>query len=169
MRTAIRLFTLLGLMISMSALRAADDEVVLKVGKTADLVKYIQAQKGKIVIMDFWGDFCIPCKKEFPNLVRLHNQHAKDGLVCVSVSVDLIEDKDKALKFLKDKKATFHNILLDEEPDVWQTKWKFIAVPAVVVYGRDGEIAKKFTYDDPNNQFDYQDVEKFLKPMLEKK
>jgi len=164
-------FLLLATCIAVTATttRAADDVVAIKVGKLADLTKYIESNQGKIVIMDFWGDFCIPCKKEFPNLVRLHNQHVKDGLVCVSVSVDPIEDKDNALKFLKEKKATFFNILLDEEPDIWQTKWGFVAVPAVVVYGRDGKIAKKFTYDDPKNQFTYEDVEKFLKPLLEKK
>ena len=156
---------MVGLMV-LSAGRAADDEVTIEVGKLPDLTKFVESNKGKVVVMDFWGDFCIPCKKEFPNLVRLHNAHKKDGLVAASVSVDQKDDMADALKFLKDKKATFFNLLLDEEADAWHAKWGFVGVPAVVVYGRDGKVAKVFSYDDPKDQFTYEDVEKLLKTLL---
>jgi len=45
----------------------------------------------------------------------MHKKYGKDGLVCMSVSVDQLDDKDKAHKFLKSKGATFANYLLDEE------------------------------------------------------
>ena len=92
--------------------------------------------------------------------------------VAISVAVDDPDDADaarSALKFLTAQKATFQNFHIDEKPETWQTKWGFTAVPAVMVYGRDGKIARKFTYDDPDNQFTYKDVEKFVVPLLEKK
>src|SRR5262249_33508107 len=45
----------------------------------------IAAQKGKIVVLDIWAEFCPPCKEEFPNLVRLSRAHAGDGVVCMSL------------------------------------------------------------------------------------
>lgn len=56
--------------------------------KIKDLVGKIAAQKGKVVVIDLWGFFCVPCKAEFHNLVRLHHTYGKDGLVCMSLSLD---------------------------------------------------------------------------------
>ncbi|HEY8503345.1 MAG TPA: TlpA disulfide reductase family protein [Gemmataceae bacterium] len=140
-------------------------DVTLKVGKVKDLLAEIGRHKGKVVVVDFWADFCIPCKQEFPNLVRLHNTRAGDGLVAISATVDDPEDKELALKFLKQQKATFFNILVENPTDA-QNHWDFTAVPAVAVYGRDGKLARVFTNDDPKNQFTYKDVEAFIEPML---
>jgi thiol-disulfide isomerase/thioredoxin len=145
----------------------ATDKVELKKIKLTELDDAIAKHKGKFVIIDFWADYCVPCKAEFPNLVRLHRDHAKDGLVCMSVTVDLPEDAPKALKFLESKKATFENYIIDEKKQgETHEKWGFGAVPAVMIFGKDGKIAKKFTNDDPCNQFDYKDVDKYLAPLL---
>src|SRR5262249_37610099 len=89
----------------------------LKYDALTDLVKQ---NKGKVVVVDFWADFCIPCKREFPNLVKLHRQYAGQGLVAVSVALDDPADekaRERALKFLKAQQATFTNVLLDEQPE----------------------------------------------------
>lgn len=68
----------------------------------------------------------------------MHKKYAKDGLVAVSVSVDPIEpDLEKRLsKFLRDKQATFTNLLLDEPPEFWQEKLHTAAVPCLFVFDR---------------------------------
>src|SRR5262249_24249442 len=50
-------------------------EVRLDVVKYEPLVQAIQAQRGRVVVVDLWGDFCLPCKREFPRLVKLHQRH----------------------------------------------------------------------------------------------
>ena len=89
--------------------------------------------------------------------------------MCISVSVDEEEDKEKAVSFLKSVKANCTNVLLNEQSDVWQGKWKFTSIPCVVIYGRDGKQAAMFNYDNPDKQFTYKDVEKALEPMLKSK
>jgi thiol-disulfide isomerase/thioredoxin len=89
-------------------------EVTLQSIKLDQLIAAIKAQKGKVVILDIWGVYCIPCKKEFPRLVKLHEKHAKDGLVCMSLCVDNQEDRPAALKFLKARKATFAIYFFEE-------------------------------------------------------
>jgi thiol-disulfide isomerase/thioredoxin len=143
------------------------DQVKLVPASIKQIEAEIAKHKGKIVIVDLWADFCVPCKQEFPNLVRLHQEHAKDGLVCISVSIDDLDDQAKALKFLKSKGATFANFIVDEpKADAAQVHWDFSGVPVVLIYGRDGKLAKRFTNDDPCTQFTYKDVEKFLAPLL---
>ena len=80
--------------------------------KMKEVLDHIGAQKGKVVVVDLWGFFCIPCKEEFPNLVRLHHTYGSKGLVCMSLSIDFNDDlKKKAINFLQEKKAVFNELL----------------------------------------------------------
>ena len=55
-------------------------------------------QRGKVVLVDFWATWCGPCLKQLPHTAELATQHADDGLVVVTVSVDEPEDAAKAAK-----------------------------------------------------------------------
>lgn len=151
--------------ISSSAKESA--EVDLKVVTYDELVAAVKAQKGKVVVIDAWATFCPPCMREFPNLVQMHKDFAKDGLVCMSVTIDELEQKDAALRFLRSKNATFANYLLNEDAAVWQTKWQLKGVPAVFVFGKDGQRAAKFDNDD-DHQFTYEDVRNLVVKLLGK-
>src|SRR5579883_459998 len=41
---------------------------------------------GKVVLLDFWGTFCEPCKKSFPKLQDLYTKYGDSGLRIVGVS-----------------------------------------------------------------------------------
>ena len=99
----------------------------------------------------------------------MHQRYAPDGLVCMSVSVDEVGNKDKALKFLQERQADFGNYLLDEDTEVWQNKWKITATPAVFVFDRDGKLARQFDSEDPDHPFDYTDVEPLVRKLLKEK
>jgi thiol-disulfide isomerase/thioredoxin len=144
-------------------------EVDLKSVKLSELQEAIKAQAGKIVVMDVWGTFCVPCKKEFPRLVKLHEEHAKDGLVCMSLSIDDKEDRAAALDFLKTRHATFANFLIDEPAMVWQNHFLLKGVPAVFIWDRAGKQVARFDGDDPDNQFTYAQVEKKVAELLQTK
>jgi thiol-disulfide isomerase/thioredoxin len=148
-----------------SLLADPPSEVKLETVKWPALEKAIAAHKGKVVVIDLWADFCIPCKKEFPHFVDLHQKYAKDGLVCISLSVDDADDKERTLKFLRAQKATMANYLIDESADVWQKQLDATVPPNAIVIGRDGKRVKRFTSEEP---FTYADIEKLVKPLLEK-
>lgn len=147
----------------------AASDIDIKVVKYDPWVEAVKAHQGKVVVVDIWADYCIPCKKEFPHLVELQRKYAKDGLVCMSVSVDEPDKKDACLTFLKARNATFPNFLMDEKPDLWQNKWDINAPPAVLVFSRDGKLARKFDNTDPDKQYTYADVEKFIQELLRPK
>jgi hypothetical protein len=96
----------------------------------------------------------------------MHEHYARDGLVCMSVTVDELSRKEAALAFLKKQKATFANYLLNEEASVWAEKWSIAAPPAVFVFDRDGKRAAKFDTSDSEKSFTYDDVEKVVKQLL---
>jgi hypothetical protein len=96
----------------------------------------------------------------------MHEKYAKQGVVCMSVSVDLKEDYEAALKFLQKQKATFANFLLDEKQKVWQDHFSIIGPPAVFVYDRDGKVTP---FNNNDKEYTYADVEKLVKKLLESK
>ncbi len=42
--------------------------------------------RGNAVVISFWGTWCPPCRKEFPELVRVQAEHGKSGLRIVAVN-----------------------------------------------------------------------------------
>ncbi len=127
-------------------------------------------KKIKYTIVDAWSTTCGPCKENFPHLVEMHRKYAKQGPGRDLLSLDDPTDKAavaEAEKFLKDKKAAFTNVLLDENFGDGFEKLNINAIPAVFVFGPDGKEVKRFTMDDPNNQFTYDEVEKAIVALLD--
>ncbi len=62
---------------------------------------------GQIVLLDFWGTFCEPCKKSFPKLEALSRKYAGSGLRVIGISEDEDDDKDKIPGFADTYGAKF--------------------------------------------------------------
>jgi cytochrome c biogenesis protein CcmG, thiol:disulfide interchange protein DsbE len=62
---------------------------------------------GQVVLLDFWGTFCEPCKKSFPKLEALQHKYAGSGLRVIGISEDEDEDKDKIPGFADTYGAKF--------------------------------------------------------------
>jgi len=125
--------------------------------------------KAKYTIVDAWATNCAPCMENFPHLVQMHETYGPKGLAVISLSLDDPEDKKalaEARGFLKAKKATFANFYIDEEVGAGFEKLDINAIPAVFLFGPDGKELRRFTMDDPDNQFTYDDVENAVKALL---
>lgn len=155
--------------------KAPTKEVKLDEGSLDDLKKFIAKQKGKVVVVDLWSTSCIPCMKEFPHLVELSKKYPK-RVVCVSFSCDYYGVKSKppsyyrknVEKFLKKKKATFKNFLSTTASDDLFDKIKLASIPAVMVFGPDGKLAKRFDNDDLADDAEPFTYKKAVNPLVEK-
>lgn len=147
------------------------DEIKLVKVKYADLFKTIAANKSaKLTMVDAWATWCGPCKENFPHVVEMHAKYAKQGLAVASLCMDDVEKPKKvaeATAFLKQSKATFTNFLLDESNEDGFAMLKITAIPSVFLFGPDGKEVKRFTLDDPDKLFTYEQVEEFVKNYLE--
>lgn len=48
----------------------------------------LNEQRGKVVFIDFWASWCPPCKKEFPEIIRLLKKLPDPGFVVAAVNID---------------------------------------------------------------------------------
>ena len=117
------------------------------------------------VVVDLWATYCAPCIREFPGLVALSQEHP-EHVACVSVSLDDVEDQEDALSFLREHNATFDNVLCTTDPDtLYDEILKVGAIPVIYVYGRDGEMLKRFT--SPTEDGDEVTYEGHIVPFVE--
>lgn len=130
-------------------------KVAVDMKSLEEILKEIAAEKGKWTVVDVWSTSCVPCMREFPFLVALSQKHP-DKVRCVSVNVDYIGLKSKppekylpnVEEFLKKQKAEFKNYLsTTADGDVF-TELEIESIPAVIVFGPDGEKKKVFTDDN---------------------
>jgi thiol-disulfide isomerase/thioredoxin len=131
--------------------------------------RFASGTKGKLTMVDAWATWCAPCKESFPHVVAMHKKYADQGLNVVSLSLDDSTDAQAvaaARKFLEEQQATFTNYLLTDEQGTAFEKLSVNTIPSVFLFSPEGQEIKRFTWDDPNNQFTYEQVEQTVAAML---
>lgn len=73
--------------------------------------------KGKYVLLDFWGTWCVPCIVEIPRLRQLNKMYQRKGLVMVSIADDTKKSYNKLLSLIRDKQMTWIQIFDNQEAD----------------------------------------------------
>ena len=99
----------------------------------------LKSHEGKVVVVDFWASWCVPCRRSFPWLNAMHQKYADEGLVIIGVNLDA--ERSEAMKFLEEFPAEF-SIFYDESKDLAR-EFGVVAMPSSFVIGRDGQIRKK--------------------------
>jgi len=92
--------------------------------------------EGQVVIVDFWGTYCEPCKKSFPKLQDLYAKYKGSGLTVVGISED--DDKEGIAAFGSSYGAKFP-LVWDESKSV-AGKWNPGSMPATFIVDRKGVV-----------------------------
>jgi len=96
--------------------------------------------KGKVVLINFWATWCIPCREEMPSLNRLFNRFKKRGFVVLGISIN--SPKRSVEAFLKEVPVDFH-ILLDRSSKV-SRDYRVFAYPTTFLIDRRGRLRERF-------------------------
>jgi thiol-disulfide isomerase/thioredoxin len=94
----------------------------------------VREYRGKVVYVDFWASWCIPCRLSLPTLERLYKQHASRGFVVVGVNKDV--RKDDAERFLSRTPVSF--VLVDDSDDAAAKAFDVKTMPSGYLVDRKG-------------------------------
>jgi len=97
----------------------------------------LSALRGKVVLIDFWASWCMPCRKDMPALEKIYGDFRSSGLVMIGM--DAGEDQDTVSKFLQQTKLSYP-IVLAGEMNVLES-YSVTAFPTLVLIDREGNIA----------------------------
>jgi thiol-disulfide isomerase/thioredoxin len=108
----------------------------------------LKANRGRVVLVNFWATWCEPCREEMPALAALERKYRGRGLVLITVSADEPEQESDAFAFLKSNRAPFPAYLKrvsnDDRFITFVDKQWSGALPASFVFDRTGTKRRSF-------------------------
>ena len=96
----------------------------------------LAALRGKVVYVDFWASWCVPCRQSFPWMDEMQRTLGRDGFVVVAVNVD--HQRADAERFLRDFAPSFR-IAYDPEGALAE-QYHVRGMPTSFLIDRDGQI-----------------------------
>lgn len=117
---------------------APDFDIGLYAGYRDGLPERIRLSdlRGKVVVMNFWAEWCVECKKEAAAL-ELASRRFKDRGV-VFLGVNYLDQESAALKYLRDYAITYPNGF-DQQQRISRA-YRITGVPETFVIDRDGTV-----------------------------
>lgn len=114
----------------------------------AGYAKLVAAHKGKVVLVEFWATWCVPCREEMPELVKLEAKLRPRGLDLLMISADAPEQAAQAAKVFKESGMAAPGFLRNvSDEDAFchslDPKWEG-ALPAIFIYDKSGKKMKSF-------------------------
>lgn len=143
-KSAVRVDALEVLAVSLAQREAANvlgQEVDLTLKDPFGTEQRLSSLKGRIVVLNFWATYCVPCRKEMPDLAAIQNEYAALGIQVIGASADEAEDRAKVLQFVKETRINFPVWMGATTADMMRFGLG-AALPGTVIIGRDGRIAQ---------------------------
>lgn len=104
-------------------------------GDTQDISRY----KGKIVVLNFWATWCVPCQHEMPLLAEMQKKFEGKGVVVLGASVDDEKSQPLIQPFAEKNKIPFP-LLVGATTDQMQQLQLGEAIPATAFFDADGNL-----------------------------
>jgi len=115
-------------------------EIDLSLKDLAGIDQRLSSYKGRIVVLNFWATWCVPCKQEMPDLAAIQNEYAALGVQVIGAAADQISDRAKVLQFIKEAKINFP-VWLGATTEDLKRFGVGPGLPATVVIDREGKVA----------------------------
>lgn len=96
---------------------------------------------GEVLLINFWATWCGPCREEIPSLIKLRNEHRKEGFEVIGISMD--EGGRAMISMFSEKFAISYPIAMGT-PKVARSFGGIIGIPQSFLVDRQGKIVKSY-------------------------
>lgn len=121
---------------------------------------HLNAEKGNVVIINLWASWCSPCRQEMPAIESYYQQHQKEGLKIIAISMDdAADDADvrKVIAKFSYPAAFNRNIEMKGYGEIWR-------MPMTFIVDRSGILRKDGSVGEP--KVDINLLEQVVTPLL---
>jgi thiol-disulfide isomerase/thioredoxin len=101
----------------------------------------LTAFKGKVILLDFWATWCVPCKQEIPGFIELQKKYGGRGLQILGVSVD--DSLKMAREYATGMKMNYPVLLAEGKEDILKAYDPIPSIPVSIIIDRDGRIVAR--------------------------
>ena len=99
----------------------------------------LQEFHGKVIVLDFWASWCVPCRRSFPWMNNMQERYADDGLVIIGVNLDAVDADAQA--FLRETPADF--LIINDPEGTLAREHDVVAMPTSYIFDRDGKLVTR--------------------------
>jgi peroxiredoxin len=134
-------------------------------GKKIKLSQFL----GKTILLDFGADWCVPCKKEIPEIKRIYDDYHSVGLEIIGISFD--KDKTSWKENIENEKMNWHHIyegLNNSKKGSISKMYSVQPIPAYILIDEKGIIVDRYRGADKEDK-SLNDLENKLNELLESK
>lgn len=125
----------------------------------------LSSLKGKLVLLDFWGSWCNPCRKTHPHLRKLYAAYKSRGFEILGVSNELGKPEENYKKWtaaLEEDKMEWINVLNDKDKSKKEEgvleMYSVKAFPTKVLIDKNGVIIQRFVGNSMENEKELDEI-----------
>lgn len=107
----------------------------------------LEAYRGRVVVLNFWATWCLPCRQEVPALVELDGEYRERGLAVLGISVDrqgTAQEVERQLRRFVEEYGIEYEVYVDGDLKLVKEFGDFAAIPRTFVLDGQGEVAHTF-------------------------
>ena len=138
-RVAVRLSAALLIVFAMKAWAAAKPAPELALKDQSGQEHSLASYRGKVVVLNFWATWCMPCRHELPMLNKLAQEYTGKDVEFVAASLDEKDTQKQIPRFLEKKKISLP-VWIGATPDTLTQMDLGKIIPATIILDQHGEV-----------------------------
>lgn len=124
------------------AARAQEEKTQLSWPDTKGNVEGLEQYRGKVVVLNFWATWCVPCRHEMPMLGEIERKYSEKGLVVLGASLDDAKTQPQVQPFGENSRIPFP-LLVGATTEQMQSLGLGEAIPATAFFDADGKLVAR--------------------------